>query len=266
MDLLRPRDGLRDTRRSQDIIPEKTLSDISTELQALNPKKVKDNPKKYFVAGKLESKGLHSFLSLQYEVSLSEQDGRFIITTGKRREAGRTEMHAAIDSHTHPLWEKEPSIKESMRSLALQCFGIKTAGTTEAIMNTPSVGDLKAAIARKERCGDGQAFLLHPDGITVYQAPPGVDYENVIPLWFDFLKRKGTAYTEDESLSPDDGYVQLMREFAIELSGIVTEARWEDERISAIVETMNDQLGYSSLRRETARKNLERQMRQTFGP
>lgn len=133
--------------RNKEAWPGVTMERIIDEL--LHSTTVPEQPREYIIQGKITATHLRALTDLPYEVSIDEQKGQLILSTGLEGEAVHAWNHDAkrraengrVSFHTHPLTEGET-------------------------VNTPSLSDLHVQRPRSRK--NLSSIIAHPKGMLVY--------------------------------------------------------------------------------------------------
>jgi len=199
-----------------------SLRDATPHLKSLqfNPER------EYFeflIAGEVNPDYIKSLLTLPYEISLTEMNGRIVLTTGLKHEnisekdfINRRD-NSKVSIHTHPVYGRK------------------------ILLTTPSFADVSVSdLASKETT----LGLVHANGLMVYRRPisdPGTaksckktDVRDVMLTYcknrgidvFGFGRKELKQY-EDLSYAEQ---VRLQRQFVEETKMIVDEASWDDKK------------------------------------
>jgi len=176
------------------------------------------------ISEKITPDEIRELLTLPFEVALTEQNGRVVLTTGTAHNTGSGDQylerrdHSKLSFHTHPIRESMPSA------------------------NTPSFEDVYITDFADEST---PLIVAAEGGIIVYTKPEGgrrearevmleyCDTKGVDIFNFRPIGRKYEDLTVEERLT-------LQRQFAEDTGVIVEEATWDNpEGISKIMEYIN---------------------------
>lgn len=187
------------------------------------------------------AESIQSLLSLPFEISLTESNGKIIIETGTEHNAkggpGFKERRdrSRLSMHTHPL-------------------------STDVPVNTPSFGDI---FMTDNASKNTPLLLASPSGLMHYGKPVFDPVTNEIfdgearDMMIKYAEHHGVDVTNSDfsgkfknykDLLPDER-IQLERKFAEETGVIVYEALWED------VEGIKKLLAIVNLQQESEDKN-----------
>jgi len=176
------------------------------------------------ISEKITPEEIKELLSLPFEVALTEQNEKIILTTGTAHNVGNAGQyrerrnHSKLSFHTHPLRENVPPINTpSFADIYITEFVDK---------NTPLIvaGELGMIVYTKP----GGSFREARDVILEYCEEKGVDVFNYRP-----------SYRQYDDLSIEER-LKLQRQFAEDTGVIIEEATWDDTQgIAKIMEYIN---------------------------
>lgn len=204
------------------------FADLSEKLEMNNAEV------EYEIDGYIEATDLKALLDLEFEVAITEQDGKIILTPLATKTPGAEKyidrmLHSRLSAHTHN--RRKDNI----------------------IVNGPSLQDAEMATHT-----DNQTLILviHGDGITRYKqiarhvfTGESIRSGQLSSMWRDYQISLGVVFdrrysTPDRPFIDDkyskDEQARLAREFAEKTGMIISEASWDDkEAIQDMLKIIN---------------------------
>ncbi len=212
---------------------EKPRSSMKEAISFLKSEKF--NPETNFyefeILEEITAEDIKESLTLPYEIGLTEQENKIILSTGTKTTSGKEHQylervyHSRLSLHTHPIKDGKS-------------------------LNTPSFGDIYTSdIAEKST----PLLLAHKGGLIHYRNPHILDGEEVNMEAREIMLRYGRKHGVDIlGYKQSDGNLRtwnnmdkdeqatFTREFACSTGVILKEASWEDtEGIKEILDIIN---------------------------
>jgi hypothetical protein len=203
---------------------------VHKTVEFLKQHQISDTEKffcEFEISEKITPDEIRELLTLPFEVAITEQNEKVILTTGTAHNAGVGDQyierrdHSRLSFHTHPIRENIPST------------------------NTPSFSDIYITDFADE---DTPLIVAAEDGIIVY-AKPEKGLREAREVMLEYCDKKGVDIfnfrsigRKYEDLSVEER-LTLQRQFAEDTGVIVEEASWDNpEGIAKI-------MGYINLQR-----------------